>query len=331
MERVNALQTDGKGAVVAGSGVPVARPAIDPSASSPPSPDPVSVSGIVYETDEPVLYEVADGVAWVTMNRPRFHNAQNSQMTYALDAAFRRAVDDAGVKAIVLGGSGKHFSAGHDIGTPGRDVDRSFDRAHLLPDHVGRPGAEFLYTREQEVYLGMCRRWRDLPKPTIAMVQGACVAGGLMLAWVCDLIVASDDAFFQDPVSRMMGIPGVEYFAHGFELPPRVAKEFLLLGERMLAERAYSFGMVNKIAPREQLQAAAAEMAAKLAVQASLGMWLTKQAIHQVEDLRGKRSAMDAVFHMHHFAHAQNDLVTGNALGGVTGRSAAADNKKVGE
>ncbi len=149
-----------------------------------------------------------------------------------------------------------------------------------------------------------------------------------MLAWVCDLIVASEDAFFQDPVSKMMGIPGVEYFAHGFELPPRVAKEFLLLGERMSAERAYSFGMVNKVVPRAELEAATAEMAAKLAAQQSLGMWLTKQAIHQVEDLRGKRTAMDSVFHMHHFAHAQNDLTTGNALGGVTGKSAAAENKR---
>lgn len=282
---------------------------------------------IVYETDDPVIYEVRDGIAWVTMNRPRYNNAQNSQMTYALDGAFRRAVNDPAVKVIVLAGSGRHFSAGHDIGTPGRDIARTFDRAHLVPDHVDKPGAEMLYTREHEVYLGMCRRWREITKPTIAMVQGGCIAGGLMLAWVCDLIVASDDAFFQDPVSRLMGIPGVEYFAHAFELPPRVAKEFLLLGERMPAERAYGLGMVNKIVPRDELIAATAEMAAKLAAQASLGMWLTKQAVNHVEELRGKRSAMDAVFHMHHFAHAQNDLTTGNALGGVTGKSAAADNR----
>lgn len=286
-----------------------------------------SAADIVYETDTPVRYEAADGVAWVTMDRPRFNNAQNSQMTYALDAAFRRAVDDDAVAAIVLGGEGKHFSAGHDIGTPGRDVQKSWDRAHLVPDHVGKPAAEFGYTREHEVYLGMCRRWRDSPKPMIAMVQGGCIAGGLMLAWVCDLIVASDDAFFQDPVSKLMGIPGVEYFAHGFELPPRVAKEFLLLGERMPADRAYNFGMVNKLVPRAELRAATAEMAAKLAGQARLGLWLTKQAINHVEELRGKRTAMDAVFHMHHFAHAQNDLTTGNSLGGVTGKSAAASNR----
>lgn len=282
---------------------------------------------ISYETEEPVLYEVRDSVAWVTMNRPTFNNAQNSQMTYALDAAFARAVSDDTVKVIVLKGAGKHFSAGHDIGTPGRDLHKSFERTHLLPDHTNKPGAELLYTREQEVYLGMCRRWRDISKPTIAAVQGACIAGGLMLAWVCDLIVASEDAFFQDPVQRM-GIPGVEYFAHAFELPPRVAKEFLLLGERMSVERAYNFGMVNRIVPRAQLDAEAAKMAANMVEKGRLGLWLTKQAINHVEELRGKRTAMDAVFHMHHFAHAQSDLTQGNSLGGQDAKSMAAANKK---
>ncbi|MEO0031069.1 MAG: hypothetical protein RIS94_827 [Pseudomonadota bacterium] len=283
---------------------------------------------ITYETDEPVRYEVIDSVAWITMNRPQFNNAQNGQMTYALDDAFNRAVQDDAVRAIVLGGEGKHFSAGHDIGTPGRDLHHEFDKRLMLPPHTNKPAAELLYTREQEQYLGMCRRWRDIPKPTIAMVQGACVAGGLMLAWVCDLIVASEDAFFQDPVNPLMGIPGVEYFAHAFELPPRVAKEFLLLGERMPAQRAYDFGMVNKIVPRADLREAAATWANKLAGQNRLGNWLTKQSINHVEELRGKRTAMDAVYHMHHFAHAQNDLVTGNSIAGVSGSSAAAANKK---
>ena len=287
---------------------------------------------IVYETEEPVRYEVIDNVAWITMNRPQFNNAQNGQMTYALDDAFNRAVQDDGVRCIVLAGEGKHFSAGHDIGTPGRDLHHEFDKRLMLPPHTNKPGAELLYTREHEQYLGMCRRWRDISKPTIAMVQGACVAGGLMLAWVCDLIVASEDAFFQDPVNPLMGIPGVEYFAHAFELPPRVAKEFLLLGERMPAQRAYDFGMVNKIVPRAGLREAAAAWASKLAGQNRLGNWLTKQSINHVEELRGKRTAMDAVFHMHHFAHAQNDLVTGNSIAGVSGASAAAANKKsVGE
>ena len=281
----------------------------------------------VYETEEPVLYEAKDGVAWVTMSRPAYNNVQNSQMTYALDDAFNRAVQDDEVKCIVLAGNGKHFSAGHDIGTPGRDLHKQFENRLMVPPHVTRPGAELLYTREQEQYLGMCRRWRDIPKPTVAMVQGACIAGGLMLAWVCDIIIATEDAFFQDPVNRM-GIPGVEYFAHAFELPPRVAKEFLLLGERMSAQRAEQFGMVNRITTREKLREDTAAIAAKLVAQPRLGNWLTKQAINHVEELRGKRSAMDAVFHMHHFAHAQNDLVLGNSIGGLDGKAMAAGNKK---
>lgn len=281
----------------------------------------------VYETDTSVLYEARDGIATVTMNRPAFNNAQNSQMTYALDAAFRRAVDDDAVKVIVLRGAGKHFSAGHDIGTPGRDINRPFERTQLWWDHTNKPGAEQLFAREQEVYLGMCRRWREIPKPTIAMVQGACVAGGLMLAWVCDLIVASDDAFFQDPVVRM-GIPGVEYFAHAHELNPRIAKEFLFLGERMSAERAHAMGMVNRLVPREELEAATYDWAGRIARQPRLGLALTKQVINRVEELQGLRSTMDLAFGYHHFAHAHSQLLGAGSLGGHDARSMVRANKK---
>ena len=130
--------------------------------------------------DGVVDYAVEDGIATITMNRPEYHNAQNSKMTYALDAALRAAHDDA-VKAIVLAGAGKHFSAGHDIGTPGRDIHESFDRASLWYDHVDKEGGEFLMRASRRCTSG-CAGWRDLPKPTIAM-QGACIAGGLMLAW----------------------------------------------------------------------------------------------------------------------------------------------------
>ncbi len=271
---------------------------------------------------EVVQYEVQGPLALVTMHRPEYHNAQNSRMTYALDAAFRRACDDDAVKVIILRGSGKHFSAGHDIGTPGRDVNQSFERTSLWYDHVNKPGGEFLYAREQEVYLGMCRRWRDMPKPTIAMVQGACIAGGLMLAWVCDLIIASEDAYFADPVVRM-GIPGVEYFAHVHELNPRIAKEFLFLGERMGAERAYQMGMVNKVVPRDVLEDVTLDVARRIAQMPRLGLQLTKQAVNNAEDLMGKRATMDMVFGLHHFAHVHNELVSGDKLGGYDARGMA--------
>ncbi|WP_150303673.1 enoyl-CoA hydratase [Pseudomonas saliphila] len=280
----------------------------------------------VYETEEPVSYQVEAGVAIVTMSRPQYNNVQNSQMTYALDDCFRRAINDDAVKVIVLRSTGKHFSAGHDIGTPGRDVTKSFEHKHLWWDHTNKPGGEFLYVREQEVYLNMCRRWREMPKPTIAMVQGGCIAGGLMLAWVCDLIVASDDAFFQDPVVRM-GIPGVEYFAHAFEMHPRIAKEFLMLGDRMPAARAYELGMVNRVVPRDDLESATLEMASRIAKQPRMGLALTKQAVNHIEDLQGKRTGMEAAFAWHHFAHVHNEQISGDKLGGFDGKAMAAANK----
>ncbi|WP_406385463.1 enoyl-CoA hydratase [Streptomyces sp. NBC_01618] len=267
--------------------------------------------------DEPVRYERQGPVATVTMNRPDYRNAQNSAMTYALDRAFYRAADDDEVKVVVLAGAGKHFSAGHDIGTPERDAHLPFDRkTGLWWDHSDKAGAESRFARESEVYLGMCRRWRELPKPVIASVQGACVAGGLMLAWVCDLIIASDDAFFADPVVRM-GIPGVEYFAHPWVMPPRIAKEFLYTGDRMSAQRAYEVGMVNRVVPRAELTERVTELATRIAEMPRMGLALTKRAVNQAEDLQGLHTGMDSVFGLHHLAHAHNAETAPDALGGM--------------
>src|SRR5690348_5247963 len=265
----------------------------------------------------PVRYSERGPVAVVTLNRPRYRNAQNSAMTYALDAAFARAVNDPAIAVIVLAGAGEHFCAGHDIGSPGRDADVSFGRqAVLWWDHVGRPGADARYAREMEVYLGMCRRWREIPKPAIAMVQGACIAGGLMLAWVCDLIVAAQDAFFADPVVKM-GIPGVEYFAHPWVLGPRFAREVLFTGDRFDARRAYEIGMVNRVVPRAELEPAVSALAERIAAMPAFGLALAKRAVNQCEDQMGMRAGMDAVFGLHHVAHAHNAEVTGSPLAGL--------------
>ncbi len=268
-----------------------------------------------------VTYEREGSTAVVMLDRPEYRNAQNSAMTYALDAALTRAVDDDEVRVIVLGGNGPHFCAGHDLGTPGRDVDRSFERkAVIWWDHTGRSGGDKRFAREAEVYLGMCRRWRELPKPLIAMVHGACIAGGLMLAWACDFIVAADDAFFSDPVVRM-GIPGVEYFAHPWVMNPRAAKEFLFTGDRMTAERAREVGMVNRVVARERLREAVLEIAGRVGAMPPFGLALAKKAVNQAEDLQGMRAGMDSVFGLHHFAHAHNAELSSDALGGVDVRS----------
>jgi enoyl-CoA hydratase len=270
-----------------------------------------------------VLTELRGAVALVTMNRPRYRNAQNAAMTLAIDAALTTAAGDDAVQVIVLAGAGDHFSAGHDIGTPSRDIHRDFPRvATQWWPHADKAGVEATFVREAELYLGMCRRWRELPKPTIAMVQGACVAGGLMLAWVCDLIIAADDAFFADPVLRM-GIPGVEYFAHPFAMIPRLAKEFLFLGERMSAERAAQIGMVNRVVPRARLVEDTISMADRIATMPRFGLALAKKAINQAEDRMGLRDVMDATFALHHLAHAHNSLTSEDHLAGQDAKSMA--------
>ncbi len=258
-----------------------------------------------------------DHVAFVTLNRPDYRNAQNSVMTYALDAAFERAVEDDDVKVIVLAGNGEHFSAGHDIGTPGRDHHVHYEnKAALWWDHLGKAGGDQRFARETEVYLGMCRRWREIPKPMIAQIHGACIAGGLMLAWCCDLIVASEDAYFSDPVVRM-GVPGVEYFAHPWVLGSRFAKEILFTGDRFSAQRAYEVGMVNRVVPRADLETETLALAARVAEMPRFGLALTKKAVNQCEDLMGQRAGMDSVFGLHHFAHAHNAEVGRDSLGGM--------------
>lgn len=265
----------------------------------------------------PVLYRTEGGVARIALNRPRYRNAQNSAMTYALDDAFQEAVNDPAVKVIILEAVGDHFSAGHDIGSPERDADLSFPRRATLEwDHVGKEGADARWARESEVYLGMCRRWRELPKPMIAKVQGACIAGGLMLAWSCDFIVAADDARFADPVVRM-GIPGVEYFAHPWVMNPRAAKELLFTGDAIDAQRAHALGMVNHVVPREELDEVTLRIAVRIAEMPAFGLALAKRAVNQAEDAQGMRLGMDAAFGLHHVAHAHNAEIGLGSLGGV--------------
>jgi enoyl-CoA hydratase len=141
-----------------------------------------------------------------------------------------------------------------------------------------------------------------------------------MLAWVCDLIVASEDAFFADPVVRM-GIPGVEYFAHPWVLGPRAAKEVLFTGDRFGAQRAYEWGMVNRVVPREELLDTVTRLAGRIAEMPRFGLALAKKAVNQSEDQMGMRAGMDSVFGLHHLAHAHNAEVSKDSLAGMDAKA----------
>lgn len=263
---------------------------------------------------ETLLYEQpAPGVARVVMNRPAARNAQNLQMGYELDAAFDRALLDDSVKVIVLAAADPHFSSGHDLRGDGGVV---LGRDHPPVSSWGgfaEPGAHGRYAREQEIYLQNTRRWRNLAKPTIAAVQGRCIAGGLMLAWACDLIVASDDASFCDPVVTM-GVLGVEWFVHPWELGARKAKEFLFTADTWSAQEAHRLGMVNRVVPRDALDAEVLAMAQRIAAKPAFALQLAKQAVNQTLDIMGQQSAVDAAFSLHHLCHAHNQQQFGQIV-----------------
>jgi len=253
-----------------------------------------------------LLYEKpAPGVARIVMNRPDARNAQNLDMTYDLDAAFSRAVADDEVKAIILAGADPHFSAGHDL----RDTnEKKLGKDYPVVSTWGQfeaPGAEGRYAREQEIYLQNTRRWRNLSKPTIAQVQGKCIAGGLMLAWACDLIVASDDAQFCDPVVTM-GVCGVEWFIHPWELGPRKAKELLWTAESWSAEEARACGMVNHVVPRADLPRFTLALAEKIAAKPTFAVKTVKDAVNRTLDIMGQNSSIEQAFALHHLCHAHN-------------------------
>jgi enoyl-CoA hydratase len=266
---------------------------------------------------EHVEFEVEDQVGIITLNRPQAANAQNAKVLMELDQAWDAADESTEVKVIVFKSNGKHFSAGHDM---------SGDPADLEMAKWDLSTAEGHYDWETRHYLHYAKKWRDVPKPSIAAVQGKCIAAGLMLCWPCDLIVAADNAEFSDPVLRM-GILGVELHAHTWELGARKAKELLFTGGSVTAEEAREIGMVNKVVPLEELVPATMELAQRIAKMDSFALRMAKRAVNHTLDVQGYTTAIDACFDMHHFGHTRARVVTGG-MPSLAGLSSMKDKGK---
>lgn len=249
-----------------------------------------------------IEYETAGPLAYLTLNRPEKRNAQDQQLLEELNAAWDRAAVDDEVKVIILRANGDHFSAGHDL--------KSEAEGYSIP---GKGSVEAGYAWEMRHYFEFSRRWRDIPKPSIAAVQGACIAGALNLIWPCDLIVASDDAFFSDPVARF-GIGGVEYHAHTWELGHRRAKEMLFTARSFSAEEALQAGMVNRLVPRSELERATTDLATEIAGMDAWALAQAKRAVNQTLDIMGQHSALQSAFDIHWTGHANALVQTGYPL-----------------
>ena len=251
-----------------------------------------------------VDYEVADAVATITLARPEKANAQNERMLDEVDHRFRTAEYDDEVKAIVLRGEGKHFSAGHDLGGS-RDPEGAG-----LEEEDGSWQLHKIYRWEARKYLGYSWHWRNIPKPTIGAIQGKAIAGAFNLIFPLDLLIVADDVEFSDPVV-LMAIGGVEYHGHTWEFGARRAKDILFTQRTMGAEEAHQIGLAREVVPRVQLWERTHEIAAQIATNNAFGLAQAKRAVNQTLDTQGYYAALQSVFDVHSTGHGNAISVGG--------------------
>jgi len=266
-----------------------------------------------------IQYETVDegSIAFITLNRPKQRNAQSRGLLVELDDAFAEAERDDKVRVVVLRGAGPVFSSGHDLGSsdsraerePGPDQHPSFQGWGGTME-----GYESFWRQEYEFFYANTKRWRELRKITIASVHGAVYSAALMLMWACDLIVADETATFADVVAARLGMPGVEYFAHPWELGPRRAKELLLTGDYMDAHTAYEIGMVNRVFPAGTLEESTLAFARRIAQVETVAALLVKDSVNQMQDAQGFTPALNAAFTLHELGHAH--WMATNAIAG---------------
>ncbi len=244
-----------------------------------------------------ILYEVANHIARITLNRPQYRNGQATELLIELDQAILAAGADTDVRVIVLTGAGDHFSAGHDLGTPDEQAYRAANPME--------PGMRGFFDRTWRLYVDMHLRWRNVPTPMIAAVQGYCIFGGWMIASTADIVYAADDAMFLGSLFQYFSIP--------WDIHPRRAKEMLFQGKFINGVQAKELGLVNRVLPRADLFDAVMEYARDVAQNDPMQMRLVKLAINQVQDQQGFTAAIQGS-HAHYMLNWQTERDPGFAL-----------------
>jgi enoyl-CoA hydratase len=231
-----------------------------------------------------LLYEKIERIGRITLNRPRYRNAQSTVLLKELDRAFEEAALDPAIKVVILAGAGEHFSAGHDLGTP--------DERENPNSYFNTKGLANRHIRSWEIFLDNTLRWRNLPKPTIAQVQGFCIFGGYMFASAMDLIVASEDAMFLPSITQ--------YFTAPWDVGVRKAKEILFQSRFIDAQEGLRTGLVNLVVSRAELEKETLALASRIAETDGFTLRMLKFAINNAQDEMGFHTAVRNA-HSHHF------------------------------
>lgn len=234
-----------------------------------------------------IIYEPGK-VARIILNRPEYHNAQSWLMREEMDNAFNAAMADDEVCVVVLSGKGDNFSAGHDIGTK-EDQEYRESIGKISDDRVEN------FHLQREICLENTLRWRNLPKPTIAMVRGYCIFGGWMFAAAMDIIFASENARFLPSLTQ--------YFSAPWDLGPRKAKEILYEHRYLTGKEAAANGFVNRVYADDELEEATLAYAEKVVENFRIRPHIIKQAkflINQIEDGKGFSTSVENAY-AHYF------------------------------
>ena len=250
-----------------------------------------------------ILYQkIDDNIVKITLNRPEKRNAFDGLTQEELWDAFVQADLDEDVNVIVLSAAGKDFSAGMDISGKGEKA-----RGTIL----GKVAQTKLTGIEKEIktlgytMIEQAKAIRSVSKPTIAMVQGRCIAGATILVAMCDLIVASEDVQFIDPISRW-GSAGSELLHHPYSFGFRRAKEMIFTGDPVTAQEAKELGFVSRVVPGEQLEEETMKLARRIASNMPVALSLAKKSINQAWDLMGQRDAWEQHMLVAMLAHASD-------------------------
>jgi 2-(1,2-epoxy-1,2-dihydrophenyl)acetyl-CoA isomerase len=218
-----------------------------------------------------ILYEVKDRVCTITLNRPDVLNALNAALIGDLDAGVLRAAEDPEVKIVILTGAGRGFCSGGDV----RGVDAADPDGAPPPPRVAPPRGQAAY-----------QLLHDMPKPTIAMINGPVAGAGTGLAGACDLRIAAESATFLTAFARwgLSGDYGSTYYWTKI-LGVGKTRELFMLNEKLDARQALAAGVYHRVTPDADLRTTVDELAARLARTSSHGWALMKDSLNQAEHL----------------------------------------------
>jgi enoyl-CoA hydratase len=226
-----------------------------------------------------VHYAVHSSVGVITLNRPEYRNAQSYRMLDEIDGAFAKAEHDPNVRVVIVRGSGGNFSSGHDLGTPDAIAYRK---------NLGAPPGIATYDQFKQYNLDLLVRWRNLPKPTIAMVEGYCIYAGWMLAACCDIVFASEEAQF------LAGF--VEYMSIPWDVGVKRAKELCFESRFISAVEAEAFGFVNRVCKSADLERETYGYARRVAENAPFALRFAKIQMNKAQDAQGYTRSLEDSF-----------------------------------